>query len=280
MKERVHYLTLASLVLSAVFFVGLSLVALLYESSLALAQAADSALDMAGAIVLFIVVRIARTPQDAGHPMGHSRAEPLGALFVAALSGILAFEVGTDALSALSAGVRVRLEEPLLAWFGAKAGVKAVIWSLSSGKGAALRALHVDARNDVLVGLSAVFGFFCARAGWASLDAWLALPVAGWIGYSGFQLAKENVGQLMGEAPSTERQAELIALAKSVSGIVDAHDLTAQYLGSDLSVHLHLGVDASLSLREAHDLGEEVRNLLLLEDDVSHCTVHLDPVEL
>lgn len=279
MKERVHRLTFASLILSAIFFAGLAFAAEVYESSMALAQAADSLFDMAGAVVLYVAVRIARSPRDEGHPMGHSRAEPLGALFVAALSAVLAFEVGSDAFSALSGGVRVRLERPLLAWFAVKAVVKAVIWALSGGKGSALRALHVDARNDVAVGLLAVLGFFLAKHGLPALDAWFALPVALWIGYSGFGLAKENVGQLMGEAPPKQRQRELVSLAGSVEGVLDAHDLTAQYLGSALSVHVHLGVSSALTLREAHDLGEVVRQRLLLEPDVSHCTVHLDPVD-
>ena len=46
----------------------------------------------------------------------------------------------------------------------------------------------MDARNDVLVGLLALVGYFVARYGWPSLDAWLALPIALWIGTSGVLL--------------------------------------------------------------------------------------------
>ena len=53
----------------------------------------------------------------------------------------------------------------------------------------AVRALQVDARNDVLVGVLTILGFFAARYGWVGLDAWLALPVAAWIAASGIGLA-------------------------------------------------------------------------------------------
>ena len=54
----------------------------------------------------------------------------------------------------------------------------------------AVRALEVDARNDVLVGVVALGGFFAARYGSVGWDAWLAMPIACWIGASGIGIVK------------------------------------------------------------------------------------------
>ena len=118
-----------------------------------------------------------------------------------------------------------------------------------------MRALMVDARNDVLVCLVALAGFLGARYGWGMLDAWLALPIGVWIGYAGFDLARENVRFLMGEAPPRERRAELTQLCKSIPGVIDAHDLRAQYLGSRRSRPAHVILAQSLSVRRAPDTG-------------------------
>jgi divalent metal cation (Fe/Co/Zn/Cd) transporter len=166
----------------------------------------------------------------------------------------------------------------LLALFVAKIAFKATILRLaSSGKGAAFSALAVDARNDILVGAIAVIGFAAAKAGSPAVDAWLAIPAALWIGWSGVDLARENIDLLLGVAPPVERQRELLAIAEATEGIVDAHDLVAHTNGVALTVHLHVTVDASLTVLEGHDLGEAARLRLLAEDDVGQCSVHVDP---
>ena len=250
------------------------------RSDLAFAQAADSLVDVAGAIILTLAVRVGRTPRDSRHPMGHSRAEPLGALAIAALATVLAFEVGKSAVATLLGRPDVRLTGLLLGLFVAKVVFKAVLFAYArADRGPAVRALAVDARNDMLVGAVAVIGFFAARFGARSLDAGLALPLALWIGWSGLALGKENIDLLMGIAPSQARQGDLLALAASVPGVIDAHDLRAHYLGSELSVHVHISVPGELTVRQGHDIGEAVRVLLFAESDVVDCTVHVDPVD-
>lgn len=271
-------LTRVSAVLSGALAVGLGAAALYFHSDLALAQSADSLLDFAAAFLLAWVVHIAQTPGDARHPMGHARAEPLGALAVAALAGILALEVGTSAFRSLLGTTEVVLAWELLWLFSFKAGFKAIIFRLARGRsGPALSALALDARNDVIVCLVAIAGYFGARAGYTKLDALLAIPAAAWIGWSGVGLARENVDLLMGVAPPEERQRELIRLAAGVPGVVEAHDLIAQSTGTAYSIHIHISVDERLTVRQGHDLGEAVRHRLLSESDVSHCSVHVDP---
>lgn len=264
---------------SLLLVAGLGAAAFVFKSQLALAQAADSFMDVFTAAVLTWTVAVSRKPKDEDHPFGHTRAQPIGGLVTAVIAGVVAFEVLRSSVNALVEG-----NEPVLGWslivvFSLKAVFKSVIFMLSR-KGAdrspALRALMVDARNDVLVALIAIVGFFAARYQMPTLDAWLALPIALWIGWSGVELARDNIRMLMGEAPPEMRQNELAVLASHVPGVVNAHDLRAQFMGTHLHVHVHVVVDADLSLREAHDIGEAVRHRLEDEPDVQHCSVHID----
>jgi ferrous-iron efflux pump FieF len=265
---------------SAIFAVVLGLLASRLSSELALAQASDSLLDVLAALVLSWAVVLGRTPRDAGHPMGHSRAEALGALGIAGLSTLLAFEVGQSAVLALLSGQRPRLRDVLLLAFVGKASLKVVIWYLArGGKTPALRALAVDARNDIGVGLVAVVGFLCARYGLPELDAWLTLPLAAWIGWAGVGLARENVELLMGSAPPPERQASLLELARSTPGVIRASDLRAQFLGHSLSVQVEVGVLPHMSVREGYELAERVRRALEAEADVLSASVLVAPAE-
>lgn len=252
-----------------------------FHSQLALAQAADSFMDVFTASVLGWTVAVAARPSDEDHPFGHSRAEPIGALVAAVVAGVLAIEVGRSAIMALVGGEQIRLDWLLVVVFGAKTVVKSIVVLLARMIGKrqsspALDALRVDARNDVLVSLVAIAGFFGARYGMEKLDAILALPVAVWIALAGLRLARENIKLLMGEAPPQARQDELRALAGAVEGVVDAHDLRAHFVGTHLHLQVHVLVNPELSVGKAHDIGEAVRQRLEQEADVAQCFVHID----
>lgn len=274
-------LSIASLVFSALLVAALFVVYLRYDSQLALAQAADSLLDVFTAGVLAVAIRVASLPRDENHPFGHSRAEPVGALVAAVIAGVLAIEVSRSAIGAILTGSTPNLEWPLAALFGGKIAFKGTIallgWRmLKGGAGPGVAALTVDARNDVLINSVALAGFFGARAGWPQLDAWLAFPTVLWIGWSGWRLAADNIRLLMGEAPPIGRQNALIALARGCAGVKDVPSLRAQHMGTRLHVHIEVAVDEALTIRQSHDIGEAVRERLEAEPDVGHVTVHID----
>lgn len=275
--DRARGLTLVTAAGSAVFTVLLFGGYAQVGSELALAQAADSLLDCLALGVLAWTVRVARTPADAGHPFGHAPAEPIGALVTAVFAGVLGLEVGRSAVLSLLHPEPWNPSGALLLMFGGKAAFKAIVWlTARRGDGPALRALAVDARNDVTTSLVAFTGYFAARWGYPQVDAALAVPLALWILYSGIGLARENIHLLMGAAPPEERQAEFLRLAASVPGIVDAHHLRAHYLGTALFVHVHVVVDSQRSVGDAHDLAERVRERIEAEPDVVACSVHID----
>ncbi|MCA8912539.1 MAG: cation transporter [Planctomycetes bacterium] len=273
--------TLVTLAGSGALVAGLFGAYIVFGSQLALAQAADSFMDVFTAGVLTWTVIVAAKPQDENHPFGHSRAEPIGGLVVAVVAGVLAIEVARSAGTALLSHGEVKLDYTLVGVFGAKTLFKTAIFFVATAarkrtKSPAMKALAVDARNDVLVSLLAIGGFFAARNGLPTLDSWLALPIAAWIAWSGIELARENVRYLMGEAPPAERQEQLRQLAADIKGVKSAHDLRAHYLGTEIQVHVHIVVDSGLTVLQAHDIGEAVRTTLENEDDVGHCSVHID----
>ncbi len=272
---------LVTLIGSGAFALVLFVLYWLFDSQLALALAADSTMDVFTSAVLAWTVAIAAQPDDDNHPFGHHRAEPVGALVVAVLAGVLALEVAHSAVDKLLGEPGLETTNWLVAAFAGKALFKAAVFLvagrlLKRAASPAVAALRIDARNDVFVSCLAVVGFVAVQAGMPELDAWLALPVAGWILWAGIDLARENIRLLMGEAPSLERQNELRELAASMPGVLSVHDLKAHYLGTRLQVKVHVVVDPDIPLKEAHDIGEGVRQCLEAEEDVSQALIHID----
>ena len=271
----------ASVLVSAGLTLALAYVYIRFHSQLAFAQAADSVSDVGTGVALAYAVRVASDPADEEHPAGHHRAEPIAALLVAVMAGVLGVEVARGAVLALADRAQPILEWPLAAAFAAKVVAKGAIAG-AAARGAArapspgLRALRIDSRNDVAVGLLALLGFYAARRGWPALDAWLALPVAAWIGYGGVALARENLRLLMGAAVDGPRRAALEATARAVPGVRDTHRFRAVFHGTAVDVRVDIVVDPELSVREAHHIGHAVERALLAQPDVCHAEVHVD----
>lgn len=266
---------------NAVFFVVLFLGFLSSKSLMAVAQAGDSLLDVLLSGLMLWAARVARKPGDAEHPHGHRAAEPIAALITAVAAGVMAVELTVAAVERLLGEASVRLTIVLLLSFVAKGAVKLVVALAAlrlfrtSGSPVA-GALWVDSRNDVLVASIAVAGYFFTRRGGPAWDAWLSLPMAGWIAWAGWQLASDNVTLLMGGAASDRRHRQLGALVASVPGVQSFHDLVARHHGTHLDVSVHVVLDSTLPLRKAHDIGDAVARTLEQEADVSHVSVHLD----
>lgn len=273
-------LLLSSAGASALLFVGLTAAHFIYQSQIALAQAADSLLDFITGTGLVWTLRISMRPPDEDHPFGHEDAQPIAGLAVAVLTGVLAVEVVRDAAIALVEGASLTLGWPLLGIMGAKVLIKLgfVLWARRyTENSTVVLAFKIDARNDVLVGVSSIVGLLAAE--WLSipaLDAWLALPIGVWIAISGFSLAAESTHLLMGTAPPAKRQQELGQVAASVEGVVRVEALKARQHGAGLKIWIEIRVPGKTSVGEAHDLGDRVKQRLLNEPDVADVVVHID----
>lgn len=276
---RLTALTIAG---SAVLALGLLGVYRAFQSQIALAQAADSLFDMIGGGGLMWALHHSQRPADQEHPQGHSLAQPVAALVVAVLAGVLAAEVLRSALSALLGAARPHLDWPAAGVFSAKVVFKTFIVivcarSLRRRRNAALAALRMDARNDVLVGSLALVGLFLERVGLPRVDSILAIGIALYIAYAGLRLGRENASLLLGESATLERQQELTALAAAVPGVRGTSALLAVWRGSLLHVQLSIQVDPMLSLREAHAIGHAVETKLSAAPDVGPVVVHVEP---
>ncbi|MFT7670657.1 MAG: cation diffusion facilitator family transporter [Planctomycetota bacterium] len=262
-------------------FAAAALVFFSSDSQLVLAQGLDSLFDIVAGSVLALSAWVASKPSDDNHPFGHERAEPIGALVTAVLAGVLAFEVFQSAVGTLLTGGTAVMSGAVAGVLGGKFLLKAVIWAAiivpSQGlKSPAVDALRVDTRNDLLACATSLIGFALVRSGYEWADAALAIPVAFYIGLSGFSLARENLRYLMGEAPSAEVLEELSEKARDVEGVLMLENIRAQHVGLLLHVEVEILIADQTSATQGHDIGVEVQNCLEAHEAVSQVFVHIN----
>lgn len=279
-EVRRHRLTAAGALSAALLFI-LKLGAGLATGSIAIiSDALNSLFDIFTYTAMHISVRIQNRKPDHNHHFGHRRAEPLAGILIAIFAGILGTTLLKDAVMTLFVpsqpfSFSFAAVVVLLFSIGLKSGLAWLYRKEAETSGSpALRAGYIDSRNDVAASAVALTGFWLGGVS----DNIAGGVIGAWILYSGVRVGLENIGYLMGKAPSADVLATLHREALSVSGVLGAHDLRAHYVGDRVHLEIHIDVDERLSAREAHDISVVVQRKLERVKSVQTAFVHIDPI--
>jgi cation diffusion facilitator family transporter len=244
------------------------------------ADAAHTYGDMISSVVLLVSMRVAASPPDRKHPHGHGRAEALGTLGLAAMLIVTAVEFAHpafDRLMLLFTPADAEAREAIAAMQGTGwwiVLILVVFWAFKEwmahfsadlGKAISSSALIGDAahhRSDALATLLVVCSFFGVKLGVPWLDGLFGLGVAGFIGWAGIALAWEMISRLMGEAPSEDVLARIVAAAVSVRGVRGVHGIEVHDYGNHQVASLHVEVAPQMKTAESHKLATLVEDAL------------------
>jgi cation diffusion facilitator family transporter len=251
-----------------------------------LSDAAESIVNLVGALVALIAVRVSVRPPDDDHAYGHEKAEYLsagaeGALILAAAVGVawvaVARLVDPQPLSDVGVGVAVS---------AVAAGLNLIVAKLLIRVGREQRSITLEAdgrhlMTDVWTSVGVVGGIVAVvLTGRERLDPIIALLVALNIVRTGVQLLGRSAGGLMDHALGPAEQAEIQAVldAHREDG-VEFHALRTRQAGRRAFVSLHLLVPGAWTVQQGHDLAERVERDL--RERLPYATVftHVEPRE-
>jgi ferrous-iron efflux pump FieF len=270
----------------AVVLVSLKTWALVATGALSVAASlADNALDLMMSVGALAAIAYAARPADDDHSFGHTSAEDLAALVQAALVLTSAGMIGgmavlrllspPEPVQAHALGIWVMIAAVLLT--GAL-----VLWQRYVARATGNRVVAADSLHylgDLLptIGVLAALG---AASLWGvmRLDSWVALAAAGWLALSGARIGRGAWDALMDHAAPPDVIARIEGIATSWPGIVGYHDLKTRTAGSRIFVSLHIELDGSQSLNDAHRVGDGLEHALEEAVDGSEVIIHLDPV--
>lgn len=132
--------------------------------------------------------------------------------------------------------------------------------------------------NDFLVNGSIILSLLIAsRPGLGIVDPLMAVGIAFYILYSSFSIGRRAFNNLMNkELPEAERN-QIIALLDAEPEILGYHALKSTRSGSKAFVQLHLELEETLSLKEAHAITAAVREKMLRLLGDADIIIHEDP---
>jgi cation diffusion facilitator family transporter len=253
-----------------------------------IADGMESALDVAGSIVIWGGLTVAARPPDRTHPYGHGKAEPIAALVVAIC--VLAAAIGLAIESVREILTPHHGPAPFtLAILVVVIVIKEFLFRYVNRIGQNLEstAVQTDAwhhRSDALTSAAAFIGISVALIGgerWQSADDWAALFACAVIATNGVRLALPAFQEIMDTAPGGKIVRSILAVASSVPGVVEVEKCYARKMGLDYYVDLHLGVDGNISVHEGHEIAHRVKSAIQQSDSrVADVLVHIEPAKL
>jgi ferrous-iron efflux pump FieF len=141
----------------------------------------------------------------------------------------------------------------------------------------AIRADALHYKTDLLTNAATIGALFFAAAGWPVLDPLAALAIAGYILYSAWQIGREAMQVLMDQELPEETRQRICDIVLAHATVLGIHDLRTRQSGQTILIQLHLDLDQTLSLTEAHRVAKEVEAAIMAVFPQADVLIHQDP---
>jgi cation diffusion facilitator family transporter len=255
-----------------------------------LAEAAHSGLDLVAAGLTFVAVRLSGRPADREHLYGHGKIENLSALAETLLLLLTCAWIVWEAVHRL----RVHHTEIQVTAWSFAVMLTSIAVDISRSRvlsRAAIKyhsqALEADALHfttDVWSSSVVIVGLAAVKAGdwWPRLlflrnaDAIAALGVSALVVWVSVRLGRRTLDALIDRAPEGMDQ-RIVAAVEGVEGVRNCHNVRMRYSGPILFIDLHVLVDGSQSLAQAHLLTETIEEVIHGFAPNADVTVHPEP---
>ncbi|MDL2292712.1 cation diffusion facilitator family transporter [Acholeplasma sp. OttesenSCG-928-E16] len=244
--------------------------------------------DVFTSLLLLIVMRVANKKADKDHPYGHQKYEGIMHFVIGIVVGGTGVYIFISSITSLvdffQNGGSTEGPE-LVTVFVALAAIltKLVLFIVnrrSSKKydSVALKAASIDHITDTASTTVGLIGLIIAQFGLIYFDYIASIVIAVIIFKASFDIIKEAISFLVDQAPKDEIIEPIRDFILKIKGVLCIDDLKVRMHMTRLFVDVEIAVDENLSLKESHDIAENVHEEVEEKfDEVIHCMVHVNP---
>ncbi|HEY4101916.1 MAG TPA: cation diffusion facilitator family transporter [Gemmatimonadales bacterium] len=285
--QRATKLAKLGLVTNAFLALAKGVAGILGHSYALTADAAESAADVGGSLIVWSGLRVSARSPDYDHPYGHGKAEPLAAAAV----GLM--------LCGAALGIMGRALPAVFADHGAPApftlgvlvlviAIKATLFRtvLRAADDVGSGALAADAwhhRADVVTSGAALVGITATLLGgarWAWCDGAAGAVASIVVFLNGLHIVRPALHELMDGAPDTALLDRVAVAARGVSDVRLVEQLKVRKFGARYLVDLHAQADPQMSLDDAHVLSGRIKTAIReAVPSVQDVLVHMEPFD-
>lgn len=272
-------------VFAAVFLTGFKLLIGIVTGSLGiLSEALHSGLDLVAAVITYFSVRISDKPADHDHHFGHGKFENLSALLETLLLLITCIWIIYEAVNRLISG-NTHIEVTIWSYIVV---VSSIIIDFNRSRmlskvaikhnSPALEADALHFSTDIWSSTVVLFGLICAGLGWYFADAVAAMGVAVIVFFVSYQLGKKSIDVLLDKAPKET----IVIVEQTLANYQEVkyfHNLKVRTSGADTFIRFNIHLEPDLSLRQVHELCDNIEKELGGLIARSEVYIHAEPQE-
>jgi cation diffusion facilitator family transporter len=263
----------------------MKLVASIITGSISIrADAFHSLIDLSGAVIGYIGIRISSKPPDESHAFGHGKAENIAGTIIAGLIFIAAGTIVYQAITRLITGGALEFVTLGIYVTAAAIVINSLIsrYALRVARATDSIALEATARDmlaDVFSSCAVLIGLILVRLTELSiLDPIVALLVAVLITRTAYLTFKKSFGGLMDtRLPKAEENIIKSTIMSYGDQIVGFHNLRTRKAGNQRFIDLHLAMPKNASVEEAHNICDQIEQDIEAKLPNSMVTIHVEP---
>ena len=237
--------------------------------------------DGASNVVALVGLRLAQKPPDANHPYGHRKFETLAAAGIALFLLLIVVEVAQAAFSRLRTGgaPSVTAASFGVMLFTLAINLAVVRYERRAARRLSSELLLADARHtqsDVLTSLTVIAALIGTAAGYPLLDSLAAMVIVGFIGYAGFEIAR-NTAKILSDAIVISEE-DVRDVVERVPKVLGCHHIRSRGSTDHVFLDLHVWVDGATPLMEAHAVSHQVKDRLMERfPQIADAIIHIEP---
>lgn len=291
--SRIIRISLLGTVCNALLALVKGIVGVYGHSSALVADAVNSLSDFVTDLILLVFIKISGKPQDEDHRYGHGKYETFATAIVAIMmiiAGSLLLFGSVQTLWQVYTG-EVTLQAPplytlLIALLAL--GVKDALcrYTIRQAKALGSSVLHakaLDHRSDTYTLIGVVLGIVATLVlgqGWEILDPLAAAVVSFFITRMGILLVLPAFNELMDASLPINVVNEIEDLIFIIPQIRGIRNLHTRSIGNRYAIELDILLDGDMTVREAHEIADQVEATLRERYGAStHIVVHIEPMK-
>lgn len=283
-RQRYGYLSGFTGIISNIILFFLKISIGLYLNSIAvMADAFNNLSDVGSSVVTIFGFMMSGKPADKEHPFGHGRFEYIAAMVVSFMVMLVGFEFVQSSINKIIDPDVLKFD--IFTFILLLSSIVVKIWLAFFNRkigrtigSKVMEATAFDSLSDVAATSVVALSLLASR--------WIAVPIDGYVGlavsifilYNGYNLIKETLNPLLGEAPDENLVKSIIEKTLSYKGVIGIHDLIVHNYGPGRIVaSIHAEMPYSMDIMEAHDIIDQAEKEISEELGL-HLVIHMDPI--